>query len=41
MKWSDIIRADVIMGATGPSAQIMSDQITSDKVGKYLWEGES
>ena len=32
MKWSDIIRADIIMGATGPSAQIMSDQITSDKV---------
>ena len=32
MKWSDIIRADIIMSATGPSAQIMSDQITSDKV---------
>ena len=30
----DIIRADIIMGALGPNAQIMSaDQITSDKVG--------
>jgi hypothetical protein len=34
MKWSDMIpiRTDIIMGATGLSAQIMSDQITSDKV---------
>jgi hypothetical protein len=32
---SDIIRADIIMGATGPSAQIMSDQITSDKVDNF------
>ena len=32
MKWSDIIWADIIMSASGPSAQIMSEQITSDKV---------
>ena len=38
MKWSDIIRADIIMSATGPSAQIMSDQITSDKVCNYKFD---
>ena len=32
MKLSDIIRADIIVGASGSSAQIMADQITSNKV---------
>ena len=32
MKWSKIIRADIMISASGPSAQIMTDQITSDKV---------
>ena len=35
MKWSDIIRVEIYMGASGPSTQIMLiDQIMPDKVGK-------
>ena len=34
MKWSDIIRVEIYMGASGPSTQIMFDQIMPDKVGK-------
>ena len=36
MELSDIIRAVIIMGASGPSAQIMSEQITSNKVAEQL-----
>ena len=32
LEWSVIIWADIVIGALAPSAQIMSDQITSDKV---------
>ena len=36
LEWADTKWLDIIMGASGPSAQIMSEQITSNKVAEQL-----